>query len=424
MISVSEGLDLLLAAVRPIGAELYPLRELSGRVLAESISASHDSPPFDTSAMDGFAVRADDLASAPVTLPIQSESNAGENVRQELASGKAIRINTGAPLPLGANAVVKIEDVKIEGGQVHFASPIAAGTAIRRAGEDYRKGSVLLRAGRRLDPAAIGLIASLGLAEVSIVRKPRVGLLASGDELVEPGQPLAFGQIYNSTRYALMPLLASFGAEVHDLGGIADSADATREAIRRGFEFDMLITTGGVSMGSRDLIRPTLLELGVEEIFWKVKQRPGMPLFAGIKRDARASGATSTICLGLPGNPVSVFVTALVYARAALLRMQGAADCELPWRGAIAGAEFKKAPGLTVFARADYAGNHESQPGAIVPPSELAGGGLPVVVPSPAQGSHQFSALSSSAGIVRLEEDGSGAPKGTRLDFLELARIR
>ncbi len=425
LLSVPQALDLLLSEVELRSAQSCSLGHAVGRILREPIRAAHDSPPFDTSAMDGCAVRRGEIeratASSPVVLELQTEVSAGDSSARKLECAKAIRINTGSPLPEGADAVVRIEDVQIEKNRVRFSAPVKAGTAIRRAGEDYKTGTRLLESGRRLDPLAVGLLASLGKARIEVSRKPRVALIASGDELTEPGEPLRFGQIYNSTRYALVPLLTSFGAEVHDLGTVGDSPTATKKALSEGLEFDVLVTTGGVSMGSRDLIRPTLIELGAREIFWKVKQRPGMPLFVG--KIARSS-AHSTVCFGLPGNPVSVIVTALVYVRAALLKMQGASEINFPWRPAIAAAPFAKQPGLTVFARADFApcGDQLNPKSAISNPQSTIRNPQSVV-PSPSQGSHQFSALANSAGLVRLDEDSSGAAVGQTVDFLEFGGI-
>lgn len=406
MIGVQAALDQLLAEVDAQPVQSTDLLNAAGRFLAEPVAAPRDAPPFDNSAMDGFAVRCADLAAAasdsPVVLPLHGEIIAGTGAAPKLEPGATLRINTGAPLPDGAQAVVRVEDVEIGEGNVKFFAPVPEGLAVRRAGEDFKAGATLLRPGRRIDSRCIGLLASLGLTRVPVARLPRVALLASGDELREPGEPLAFGQIYNSSRYALQPLLRSFGAEVHDLGKVGDTPEATREALGRGFEFDALITTGGVSMGTHDFIRPVLIELGARQIFWKVKQRPGRPIFIA-KKDR-------TLCFGLPGNPVSVFVTALVYVRAALLRMQGATDVDLPWRPAVAAAAFKKKVGLTFFARADYAG-------------KSVDAGLPALVPSAGQGSHQFSAFSSSAGLVRIPEDSGDVRPGQSVEFLEFDRL-
>lgn len=413
MISVAEAINLVIKSAPRLSTQDCALEHLNGRVLAEIVAAPHDSPPFDNSAMDGFAVRAADLADAkaqhPVLLRNQGEIAAGDGAHTKLRPGAALRINTGALLPLGADAVVKIEDVSLEGASVKFSAPVPVGMAVRRAGEDYCTGQEMLSPGRLLDPATIGLIASMGMASVRVARKPSVALIATGDELVEPGTPLRAGQIYNSTRHALIPLLRSFGAEVHDLGSVTDDAIATRERLAEGLRHDVMITTGGVSMGSRDLVRPTLAELGVREVFWQVKQRPGKPIYFGAAANS-GSGRHGTLCFGLPGNPVSVFVTALVYVRAAMLAMQGASDTALPWRPAIAGTDFKNTTGLTVFTRVNLA------------PAPHASG-LPVVVPAPAQGSHQFSALSSSAGLVRIPEASATIASGQRLEFLDLRFI-
>lgn len=403
MISVDEALQRVLGAAPSAARRQVSLRGGAGRFLAEDVAATHDSPPFDTSAMDGFAVRAADLRPAtkegPVKLTLAGEVNAGEERSFHLEAGSALRINTGAPLPAGADAVVRIEEVEVGENAVSFTAPVETGANLRRKGEDFAEGDRLLRAGRRLDAAMIGVLASMGRESIDVARRPTVALFSTGDELVEPGQPLPPGSIYNSSRFALIPLLEGFGAEVHDMGRIPDEESATRDALKEGLKFDFIVTTGGVSMGSRDFVRPVLLDLGVEEVFWKVKQRPGKPLFFG-KREG-------CLVFGLPGNPVSVFVTALVYVRAALLRAQGAVDVELPWSRVQAGAEFRKNPGLTVFARANFTEQKEDD-------------ALPRVVPAAAQGSHQFSGLAASDGIVRLEEAWDGVEPGRVMHFLRL----
>lgn len=406
MIAVDEALQLVIGSARTLERRDLGLRDAARRYLARDVRASHDSPPFDTSAMDGLAVRAADLRSAspasPVLLPLSGESNAGAGVTPRLAPGSTIRINTGAPLPEGADAVVRIEDVSVEATGIRFVAPCVEGAHLRRRGEDFASGAVVLCAGRRLDPAAIGVLASLGLHRVTVVRPPRVALYSTGDELVEPGLPLPPGSIYNSSRYALVPLLEGFGAEVHDMGRLLDDLPITTRALERSLDFDVVVTTGGVSMGSRDFVRPALAALGADEVFWKVRQRPGKPLVFAARG--------GTLFLGLPGNPVSVFVTALLYVRAALLRLQGAADLALPWRTAVAAAPFRGARDLTVFTRANL----------------VAGGdrdGLPSLVPAPAQGSHQFSGLAASSGLVRLEEGVEAVAPGARLQFLQTSSL-
>lgn len=405
MLSVDEALKLVLAEVDPQPAEGVDLLRAAGRILAAPIAASHSAPPFDNSAMDGFAVRSADLLLAsresPVALVYQGEVIAGDGRAYCVEEKKTLRINTGAPLPASADAVVKIEDIERAEGSVKFFAPAAAGQNIRRAGDDFRKGARMLEAGRRLGPPQIGLLASLGVARVPVARQPRVALLTTGDELVEPGLPLAAGQIYDSTRLALDPLLNSFGADLHPLGRVGDNAEATRKKLADGFDFDVLITTGGVSMGSHDFVRPGLLGLGAREIFWQVKQRPGKPMF--FARKGR------TLCFGLPGNPVSVFVTTLLYVRAALLKMQGASDVSLPWSKALAAGTFRETRGLTTFSRANFADGPRSVPAKLVPASM--------------QGSHQFSALSAAAGLVRIAEGEGDIAAGAEIDFLEFSRL-
>ncbi len=414
MLSVNEALSLLLSKVDVLGRQTTDLVHATGRVLAEDVTAPRDSPPFDNSAMDGFAVRVRDLAGAqtgvPVTLPLGGEIIAGDAASRALEPGATLRINTGAPLPAGAEAVVRIEDVELHSDRVLFEAPAKPNQNIRRAGENFRTGDCLLSAGLRLRPPQLEVLASLGLAQIPVRRRPRVALIASGDELVEPGNPLGPGQIYDSTRFALRPLLESFGAEVHDQGRVGDTPEATRKALGSALDagFDAIITTGGVSMGSHDFIRPTLEELGVEQIFWKVRQRPGKPLYLGRRGP--------TLCFGLPGNPVSVFVTALVYVRSALLKMQDCTNVDLPWSRAITDEPFKSTEGFTFFSRADFA-----QPGA--DGTVNAQDGSIRIRPSAGQGSHQFSSLATSAGLVRIPEEQGAANVGETIDFLDFRLI-
>lgn len=424
-LSVSEALERILAECPPPAPEPdgVPLSEASGRATFRALEARHDSPPFDTSAMDGYAVRVADLAGAapdrPVRLPVQGEVAAGPGVPAPLAPGHAARINTGGVLPEGADAVVPVERTREvrsgRGGEdgdgpdaplVEFDAAPPPGLSIRRRGEDYRAGDRMIPVGRRLSVFEVGLAASLGFARVPVARRPRAGVLSTGDELVEPGGELGPGRIHDSTRHALLPMIAGWGAEAIDLGTVRDDPEAIRERLAAGLEFDVLVTTGGVSMGTRDLVRPTLLALGVREVFHGVRQRPGKPMFFG-----RREGDRPCLCFGLPGNPVSVMVTALVHLRAALLAMQGveAAERELPWEPAVAEARFEAPPGLTLFARANRLADRA--PGPVR------------VAPADGQGSHQFASLARSSGIVRVEPGGRVEP-GETIPFLDLTRLR
>jgi len=404
-ISVEEALRRVLAEAERLPEQRVGLRHGLGRVLARAIAAPRDSPPFDTSAMDGFALRAEDVAGArgasPVELEILEEVAAGDGRERRLSPGHTVRINTGAPLPIGADGVAPIERVEVAGGRARLREPVAPGQHIRRAGEDYPAGKRLLEPGTRLDPRGLAVVASVGMAEIPVRRRPRVCLMATGNELAEPGERLAAGQIYNSSRFALEPMLAAWGAEAHVEPVVADAPETTREALERGLTFDVLVTTGGVSMGSRDLVRPGLLELGAREIFWKVRQRPGQPLFF-----ARRGG---TLCFGLPGNPVSVFVTAVVYVRAALLKMQGAAEVELPWSVAVVGAPIDKQVNITSFVR--------------VKQDCITEAGLPQIAPMMDQGSHQAFALAKASGLARLDEASAGAAPGERVPYLDFGRF-
>lgn len=284
-----------------------------GRVLAEDLRSTLDVPPADNSAMDGYAVRAAE-AQAGAVLPVAQRIPAGA-VGAALAPGSAARIFTGAPIPPGADAVLMQEHGEALEGAVRVVTPPEAGAWIRRRGEDIRAGDVVLARGTRLTPQALGLAASLGLARVQVVRRPRVALFSTGDELVMPGEPLKPGAIYNSNRFTLRGLLQAAGCEVSDLGIVPDRLDATRDALRRAGEgHDLVLTSGGVSVGEEDHLRPAVQAEG-ELALWQVAIKPGKPLAFGRVGQA--------LYMGLPGNPVSSFVTFLLAVAPVLKVLQG-----------------------------------------------------------------------------------------------------
>ena len=308
-----SALEKMLAAIQPISAsETLPLANLAGRILAEDQVAGVDVPPADNSAMDGYALRLVDQGRA---LKISQRIAAG-HAPQPLAAGSCARIFTGGEIPPGADGVVMQEKVSLDDqGRAVMPEGLEAGQNIRPRGQDIQAGQLLLQKGTQLDYRHLGLLASVGLAEAAVLRRPRVALLATGDELVSPGQPLKPGQIYNSNRPLLTGLLHELGAEVIDLGPIADTREATEAALRQAAEqADLILSTGGVSVGEEDHIKPAVENLG-ELYLWRLAMKPGKPVAFGKLGKAAF--------LGLPGNPVSMFVGSQIFLRPLLARLAG-----------------------------------------------------------------------------------------------------
>ena len=324
MLSFEQALEKLLAAAQPVEEiRSLPLTAASGRILAVAQQSTVAVPPLDNSAMDGYAVRLADITAKGVCLPVSQRIPAG-TVGTTLQPGTAARIFTGAPVPAGADAVVMQELCEHgEGGVVinHLPRP---GENIRRAGEDIAVGAEILAAGVKLQPQHIALAASAGLPELPVYRRVRVGVFFTGDELVQPGEPLPPGAIYNSNRYALVTLLEGMGCEVRDLGTVPDKLDATREALRKAAsDNDLIITSGGVSVGEEDHVKPAVEAEGRLDM-WKIAIKPGKPLAFGEVRRGGESGKAWFV--GLPGNPVSAMVTFMMMVRPFILRLQGAAQ--------------------------------------------------------------------------------------------------
>lgn len=318
-----EAVSRLVDAAAPLTeVESIPLTEALGRVLVEPVRSALDVPGWDYSAMDGYAVRAAECTAEGVVLPVSQRVPAGA-APAPLQPGTAARIFTGAPLPDGADAIVIQEVCEPAGGQVRVNAAAAAGENVRRRGEDIRAGEIVVEAGTRLAPQHIGLAASVGVADLTVTRRPRVALFASGDELVMPGAPLGPGKIYNSNLFTATALLQALGCEVVDLGIVEDSLEATKAAMRHGAEAaDLVLASGGVSVGEEDHVKPAVTALGTLDL-WRLAIRPGKPLAFGRIGD--------TPFIGSPGNPVSLFVTFLLFVRPYLLHLQGRAD----WRPAM-----------------------------------------------------------------------------------------
>ena len=311
LLSVDDALARLLAHAKPVAdIEEVPTLEATNRVLARAQRSTMDVPPMDNSAMDGFAVRTRDGDRLRVTQKIAAGS-----VGKPLEEGTAARIFTGAPIPPGADAIVMQEHTSTEGDRVVLSKKPSPGDWIRRVGSDVRKGGEILPAGKRLLPQDTGLAASVGIKTRPVHRKVRLGLFFTGDELVMPGEPLAPGRIYNSNRFTLRGLGEVFGCEVYDYGIVPDSLEATRDALRRAAaQTDIIVTSGGVSVGEADYVKPAMEAEG-KLLMWRIAMKPGRPLAFGTVKTAAF--------IGLPGNPVSSFVTFLVFVRPFLLKTQG-----------------------------------------------------------------------------------------------------
>ncbi len=323
MLSVAEALDFLLAAVRPVTeTDLVPTLEANGRVLAQTQSSLLHVPPMDNTQMDGYAVRSADCVSASARLRVSQRIPAG-HIGQALEAGTAARIFTGAMIPAGADAVVMQEQCSLDGDMVTVLHAPAAGEWIRRQGEDICAGASILAAGTRLRAQELGLAASVGLVTLPVTRKLRVAVFFTGDELAMPGEVLKPGAIYNSNRFLLTGLLQNLACSVTDYGIVPDSLEATRATLRLAAqEHDLIITSGGVSVGEEDHIKPAVEAEGRLNM-WQIAVKPGKPLaFGEVNRDGGQQGS-SAFFLGLPGNPVSSFVTFLLFVRPFILRMQG-----------------------------------------------------------------------------------------------------
>jgi molybdopterin molybdotransferase len=308
---IEEALAHVLARVSPLESEPVPVGDAVGRVLAEAAVAAVDLPPFDSSAMDGFAVRA---ADTPGTLRVAGQSAAGRPADRALRHGEAIEISTGAVVPDGADAVVPVE--RTTGDLV--VEHVAPGENVRPRGGDVRAGETVVDAGVQLGPPQLGALAAAGVVEVRVARRPRAVVLPTGSELRAPGATLKPGEIYESNSVLLRAQLASAGADVTVLAPVADDRDATRAALERGLDADVLVTSGGVSVGPHDLVRGLLAELGAKEVFWRVAVKPGKPVAFAVRG--------GTLAFGLPGNPVSSLVGFELFVRPALRALQGVRD--------------------------------------------------------------------------------------------------
>lgn len=386
MLTVAEAGETILSAVKPREPHGVPLVEALDCVLAQDVIAPINLPSWDNSAVDGYAVRSVDVASAsennPIHLRVIAEVPAGVTPNVRLEPQTCARIFTGAPIPEDADAVVMQEDTKPHHeGYVAVLESVEHGESIRRTGEDVTRDEVVLRAGTLLGPAQLGIAAAIGLARLAVHARPRVGVLVTGAEIVEPGQPLRGGQIYDANSYALGALVRRAGCEAVDLGIADDTREDLHEKIDYGLsECNVVVTVGGVSVGEYDLVKEVLAELGCEQKLWKVAMRPGKPFVFGTRGER--------LVFGLPGNPVSAAVTFLILVRPALLKLRGLTELELPKIEAEAAEDFVNRGDRLHFMR----GRLEKRDGKWI------------VTPLPRQGSHVISSLANSNCLVAVPE--------------------
>jgi molybdopterin molybdotransferase len=344
LISVAEAQRLVLERARRLDPERVPVERAAGRVLAEPAVALVDLPPFPSSAMDGFAVRAGDARSG-ARLPVVARIAAGSPADRSLQAGEAMAISTGGSVPEGADAVIPLELVEDVGELIEIQEAVASGANVRERGSDVRTGDTVLEPGVRLGPAQVGALAAAGLHEVQCAKRPRVGILVTGSELRQPGEELGPGEIYESNGLLLATALQLAGAVPAQLGVVGDEADELERAMERALlGFDMLVTSGGASVGPHDLVRETQAGLRVEEVFWGVAVKPGKPVAFGVRRDH--------LVFNLPGNPVSVLVTFELFVRPAINALLGIPEPEPAFRRGVLAASVRRNAERDEFIRA------------------------------------------------------------------------
>lgn len=394
LLSMEEAQRLILERVRPLESEQVALGEAAGRVLASEARSTVDLPPFDSSAMDGFAVRS---ADTPGRLPVGERIAAGRPAERELRPGEAMAIATGGAVPIGAEAVVPIEAVVEIDNTIEVAAGVEPGAHVRPRGGDVAAGAVVVEAGELLGPAQIGALAAAGVAEVSCSRRPRAAVLATGTELQRPGEELRFGQVYEANGVLLAAQLRSAGADVEQLEAVEDDEGAHRAAFESGLRADVLVTSGGVSVGPHDLVRSVGAGLGVEEVLWGVAVKPGKPLWFGVR--------DRTLVFGVPGNPVSALVTFELFVRPAVLALQGHRSPLPRFRPGRLGGPVRRNPVRVELVRAR---------------SRVANGAVELDVLG-GQESHMIARAAAADSLVLVPAGSSELAAGSTVSYLPLA---
>jgi molybdopterin molybdotransferase len=396
-LSPEAAREIVLGEVLATAAETVSLESCLDRFAAAPSRAGTQVPPFDNSAMDGFALRAEDtLERRPLRLV--GESRAGRPADLGPGPGEAVRISTGAALPAGADAVLPIEIASEAEGRVTATRPVACGENVRRAGEDIEAGQQLLEVGARIGPAELGVLASVGLATVECARRPSVAVLTSGDELAGPGRPLGPGQIHDSSRFSLPALALRAGAEPTYAGALPDDPASIEASVAAVLDADFLVVVGGVSVGPHDHVKAVFDRLGVEQRFWRVALRPGGPTWFGVRRSSPA--ARPTLVFGLPGNPVSSMVTFHLFVRAALLKASGC-DPDLDRSSAVFAQAYRKPPGKAHYLRCRL---------------EATNGERRAVPTTERQGSHVLSSMLNADCLAVIPAAGEGVEAGERVE--------
>jgi molybdopterin molybdotransferase len=414
VISVEQALEKILEHIEVLDVEESPILGCLGQVLAEDVISEINIPPLDNSAMDGYAVRAADTSGAsrksPRVLRVINTVIAGSISRARVEVGTAVKIMTGAPIPKGADAVVKFEDTdQVERGaedasQISILAEVKPGLEIRKAGEDITKGSLVLRKGTLIRPAEVGALASLGRTSVKVIRRPVVAILATGNELVDIAQPLPAGKIYNTNSYSLAALVLRYGGIPRILGIASDVEDSLIARLHLGLDADMLLTSGGVSLGDYDIVRDVLAKEG-EIVFWRVRQKPGKPLAFGMIQALGGGGGVRKIpFFGLAGNPVSAMLNFELFARPAMLKMMGRTKLAKPMIEAVIEEPIENTDGRRIFARAVVQKRQGKYFARLTGP----------------QGSGILTSMMLANGLVIVPEDEPGVEKGDSVQVIML----
>jgi len=413
VISVEQALEKILEHIEVLETEENPILGCLGQVLAEDISSDINIPPLDNSAMDGYALRSADTRGAsqqsPRFLRVIDTAAAGSISRFEVEPGTAVRIMTGAPIPRGADCVVRFEDTDESERQgtpseIGILAEAEPGLEIRRAGEDIAAGSIVLSKGTVLRPAEVGVLASLGRTKVVVIRRPVVAILATGDEVVDIAQPLPEGKIYNSNSYSVAALVLRYGGIPKILGIASDIEDSLIARLHLGLDADMLITSGGVSFGDYDIVRDVLAKEG-EIVFWRVRQKPGRPLaFGMIKALGKGGGVRNIPLFGLAGNPVSAMINFELFARPAMLKMMGKKSLTKPMIEAVMEGAIENTDGRRIFARAVVEKRGDRYFARLTGP----------------QGSGVLTSMALANGLVIIPEDKPGVKEGDLVQVMML----